>query len=46
MESLGLEQEEIKKFADANYWLDFFPPLAVQDLTSLGIHVRIIIKKC
>lgn len=41
MKSLGLKDEEIKKFADANYWLDYFPPLAVQDLNAFGIHVGI-----
>ena len=41
MQSLGLSNEEIKKFADASYWLHHFPPLAVKDLRSIGIHVRI-----
>lgn len=39
MESLGLENEEIKKFADASYWLHYFPPLAIQDLKSMGLKV-------
>lgn len=39
MQSLGLVDEEIKKFADPLYWLDYFPPLAVQDLKLLGTHV-------
>ncbi|RLU26189.1 hypothetical protein DMN91_002355 [Ooceraea biroi] len=39
MQSLGLEDSEIKKFADAAYWLDYFPPLAMQDLKSVGLHV-------
>ncbi|KAL6254270.1 hypothetical protein P5V15_014885 [Pogonomyrmex californicus] len=39
MQSLGLQDEEIKKFANAAYWLDYFPPLAVQDLKSIGLHV-------
>ncbi|XP_018899955.2 leucine--tRNA ligase, cytoplasmic isoform X1 [Bemisia tabaci] len=39
MKSLGLPDEEIKKFADASYWLEHFPPLAVKDLRSIGIHV-------
>lgn len=39
MQSLGLKDEEIKNFADAAYWLDYFPPLAVQDLKSIGLHV-------
>ncbi|CAH1985511.1 unnamed protein product [Acanthoscelides obtectus] len=38
MQSLGLKDEEIKKFADPDYWLDYFPPLAVQDLNKFGIH--------
>jgi len=40
MQTLGLEDEEIKNFADAAYWLDYFPPLAVKDLKSIGLHVR------
>lgn len=40
MQSLGLEDEEIKKFADPLYWLDYFPPLAIQDLKQFGSHVR------
>lgn len=39
MQSLGLADEEIRKFADPLYWLDYFPPLAVQDLNRLGMHV-------
>lgn len=39
MQSLGIQDGEIKKFADANYWLDYFPPLAVEDLNKFGIHV-------
>ena len=38
MHSLGLKDEEIKKyeeikkFADADYWLDYFPPHCKSDL--------------
>ncbi|XP_017772759.1 PREDICTED: leucine--tRNA ligase, cytoplasmic isoform X3 [Nicrophorus vespilloides] len=39
MQSLGMNDEEIVKFADESYWLDYFPPLAIQDLSSFGIHV-------
>lgn len=39
MQSLGLDHKEIKKFADAAYWLDYFPPRAVEDLKSIGLHV-------
>lgn len=40
MQSLGVQDEEIKLFADEHYWLDYFPPLAVSDLKRMGIHVR------
>lgn len=40
MQSLGLVDEEIKKFADPAYWLGYFPPLAIEDLKKLGTHVR------
>ncbi|XP_036329061.1 leucine--tRNA ligase, cytoplasmic [Rhagoletis pomonella] len=39
MQSLGLKDEEIKNFAEAEYWLNYFPPLAIKDLKSLGLHV-------
>ncbi|XP_012279692.1 leucine--tRNA ligase, cytoplasmic isoform X2 [Orussus abietinus] len=39
MQSLGLSDKEIPNFANAAYWLDYFPPLAVQDLKSIGLHV-------
>jgi leucyl-tRNA synthetase len=42
MLSLGLKDEEIKQFADPLHWLEYFPPLAVSDLKSIGIHVRIL----
>ncbi|XP_018328827.1 leucine--tRNA ligase, cytoplasmic [Agrilus planipennis] len=38
MQSLGLNDQEIAKFADENYWLDYFPPLTVQDLKAIGLH--------
>lgn len=44
MESLGLENDKIKEFAEADYWLDYFPPLAVEDLNRFGAHVIIIIE--
>ncbi|XP_018341238.1 PREDICTED: leucine--tRNA ligase, cytoplasmic [Trachymyrmex septentrionalis] len=39
MQTLGLQDEEIKNFANAAYWLEYFPPLAVQDLKSIGLCV-------
>ncbi|KAK3598448.1 hypothetical protein CHS0354_023000 [Potamilus streckersoni] len=39
MASLGLSDEEIKKFADPNYWLYYFPPLCKEDLKSMGVKV-------
>lgn len=40
MQSLGLSDDEIKQFADPAHWLEYFPPLAIQDLKLLGTHVR------
>ncbi|XP_041122657.1 leucine--tRNA ligase, cytoplasmic-like [Polyodon spathula] len=39
MRSLGLSDEEIGQFAEAGYWLGYFPPLAVQDMKSMGVKV-------
>ncbi|XP_055613764.1 leucine--tRNA ligase, cytoplasmic-like, partial [Uranotaenia lowii] len=39
MQSLGLQDEDIKKFADTDHWLEYFPPLAIQDLKSIGCHI-------
>lgn len=39
MQSLGLQDEDIKQFANAEHWLNYFPPLAVKDLKRIGVHV-------
>nr|CDJ97537.1 Aminoacyl-tRNA synthetase and Valyl Leucyl Isoleucyl-tRNA synthetase domain containing protein [Haemonchus contortus] len=39
MQSLGLADEEIKKFADTDYWLDYFPPYCISDLKRMGLKV-------
>ncbi|KAM6970712.1 leucine--tRNA ligase, cytoplasmic [Aplochiton taeniatus] len=39
MKSLGLRDEEIVRFANAEHWLEYFPPLAVQDLKHMGVKV-------
>ncbi|GAA6022783.1 hypothetical protein JCM10207_000415 [Rhodosporidiobolus poonsookiae] len=39
MESIGVPREEIKKFADPYHWLKYFPPIAEQDLNSLGSRI-------
>lgn len=40
MKSLGLNDKEIVKFADAEHWLEYFPPLAVKDLKRMGVKVQ------
>ena len=40
MKSLGLEDDEIRKFADPAHWLQYFPPKTQQDLTRMGIKVK------
>uniref|UniRef100_A0AAQ5Y6F9 leucine--tRNA ligase n=1 Tax=Amphiprion ocellaris TaxID=80972 RepID=A0AAQ5Y6F9_AMPOC len=39
MRSLGLKDDEIVEFANAEHWLEYFPPLAVKDLKQMGVKV-------
>ena len=39
MQSIGLTNEEIRKFAHADFWLDYFPPHCKVDLQSMGLAV-------
>jgi len=39
MVALGIDDQEIPKFTEPEYWLEYFPPLAVQDLKKLGVAV-------
>lgn len=39
MRSLGIPLEEIHRFADPAYWLEFFPPLCRRDLTNFGARI-------
>lgn len=39
MQSLDIEDDEISKFQDPQYWLDFFPPLAKKHLKAFGLGV-------
>ncbi|KAN0012546.1 hypothetical protein ACTFIU_007853 [Dictyostelium citrinum] len=39
MQSLDIPDEEIPKFADSAYWLNYFPPHCENDLKLLGVGV-------
>lgn len=39
MLAMGIPKEEIYKFSDANYWLEYFPPLCEQDLIDFGARI-------
>ena len=39
MLALGIQRDEIHKFADAAYWLKYFPPLCKQDLNNFGARI-------
>lgn len=39
MLAIGIPIEEIHRFADPQYWLEYFPPLWKRDLTDLGCRV-------
>lgn len=41
MSMLGLDDDEIRKFAEADHWLEYFPPLAKADLQKMGLKVKI-----
>ncbi|CAB4252885.1 similar to Saccharomyces cerevisiae YPL160W CDC60 Cytosolic leucyl tRNA synthetase, ligates leucine to the appropriate tRNA [Maudiozyma barnettii] len=39
MMQLGIAREDVIKFADAQYWLTYFPPLCQDDCTSIGARI-------
>ena len=39
LKELGVADEDVHKFADPEFWLDYFPPYAKSDLEKLGINV-------
>lgn len=39
MEAIGVPRSEIKKFADPQYWLTYFPPIAIADQKALGTRI-------
>ncbi len=39
LRSMGVPEEEIAKFTDPNYWLDYFPPYGQVDLERFGVAV-------
>ncbi|MCJ1366425.1 cytosolic leucyl tRNA synthetase [Acarospora aff. strigata] len=39
MLALGIPREEIHRFADAGYWLEYFPPICERDLDSFGARI-------
>jgi leucyl-tRNA synthetase len=38
MRSLGLSDDEIKEFADANHWCEYFPQKWIEDLNAFGLR--------
>ncbi|KAL8335502.1 hypothetical protein RB598_009606 [Gaeumannomyces tritici] len=39
MESIGIPKQEIHRFADSQYWLDYFPPLCEAHLKATGSRI-------
>ena len=39
LQSIGIPDDEIPKFADTAYWLEYFPPKCNADLNRFGLHV-------
>ena len=38
LESIGVPREDVKKFADPYYWLEYFPPIAVVRTVFLAVY--------
>ena len=36
---MGISENEIPKFQDAKYWLEYFPPQGLRDLKDFGVCV-------
>jgi leucyl-tRNA synthetase len=39
MMSIGIPKDQVHKFADASYWLKFFPPVCRDDCSSFGLAI-------
>ena len=39
MLSMGIPKEDIHKFSDSSYWLEYFPPLCKEDLIGFGCRI-------
>ena len=39
LKSMGIPDEEISKFIDPNYWLEYFPPYGQVDLERFGLAI-------
>lgn len=39
MLQLGIDRNDVYKFADPNYWLEYFPPLCERDCTNFGARI-------
>ena len=39
MMSIGIPRDQVHKFADASYWLKFFPPVCQDDCTKFGLAI-------
>ncbi|CCH59218.1 hypothetical protein TBLA_0B03790 [Henningerozyma blattae CBS 6284] len=39
MMQLGIKREDVIKFADAQYWLTYFPPLCQEDCSAIGSRI-------
>ena len=39
LKELGVADEDIKKFSEPEFWLEYFPPYAKSDLEKFGINV-------
>ena len=39
LKSMGISQKDIPKFADPQYWIDYFPREALKDVKAMGLSI-------
>lgn len=39
MTQLGISEQQIPQFVDANYWVKYFPPRGREHIKKFGVHV-------
>ena len=41
MKSLGMTDQKIAEFGSSDHWMEYFPPLCMEDCKRMGLHVNL-----